>query len=101
MAAGLPDAADPAVVHLMAMWVHPAIRGSGAAEALVAAVLAWATSEGAATVRLNVMRPNHRARRLYERCGFRATGQESSRERDGLIEILMERLIEPPPTAGR
>src|SRR5580765_8710624 len=27
--AGVPDSTDPAVVHLMAMWVHPARRGSG------------------------------------------------------------------------
>lgn len=89
--AGVADATDPAIVHLLAMWVHPAIRGSGAADELVAAVLAWAKSEGARLVRLNVMQPNQRARRFYERCGFRLTGHESIRERDGLIEIQMER----------
>jgi hypothetical protein len=36
MVAGLRDESDPAVVHLMAMWVHPAIRGSGGADELVA-----------------------------------------------------------------
>ncbi len=103
MASGLPDATDPAVVHLMAMWVHPTIRGSGAADALVEAVLAWAKSQGAAVVRLNVMQANHRARRLYERCGFRITGRESIRERDGLVEIQMERLIhrQRPPEPDR
>ena len=94
MVCGLPDAADPTVVHLMAMWVHPAIRASGAADELVAAVLAWAKSEGAKIMRLNVMQPNHRARRFYERCGFRATGRESIRMRDGSIEVQMERLLD-------
>jgi RimJ/RimL family protein N-acetyltransferase len=94
MVAGLADAADPAVVHLMAMWVHPAIRGSGAADKLVAAVLAWAKSMDARSVQLKVMQPNHRARRFYERCGFRLTGHESIRERDGLIEVQMERPME-------
>jgi hypothetical protein len=56
-----------------------------AAHALVAAVLAWAKSEQAAIVRLNVMQPNHRARSVYERCGFRSNGRQSIRDRDGLI----------------
>jgi GNAT superfamily N-acetyltransferase len=85
---------DAAVVHLMAMWVHPAVRGSGAADELVAAVLDWAKSEGARLVRLNVIQRNDRARRFYERIGFRATGYEAVRERDGLIEVQMERAIE-------
>jgi GNAT superfamily N-acetyltransferase len=90
---GVPDSTDPAIVYLMAMRVHPSVRGSGAADAMVAAVVAWAESVGAASVRLNVMQPNHRARRFYERCGFRPTGRDSIRERDGSIEVQMERLI--------
>jgi len=93
MVAGLRDETDPAVVHLMAMWVHPAIRGSGGADELVAAVVAWAQSEGAKLVRLKVIDGNGRARHFYERMGFRSTGQETIRERDGLIEVEMERLV--------
>jgi GNAT superfamily N-acetyltransferase len=89
--AGQRDESDGAVVHLMAMWVHPAIRGLGATDALVGAVLAWANSEGARFVRLMVIQANDRARRAYERNGFRATGHEAVRERDGRIEIQMER----------
>ena len=96
--AGQHDAADPAVVHLMAMWVHPAIRNTGAADELVAAILAWAATEGARVVRLDVMQANDRARRLYERNGFRLTGDEIVRERDGLIEVRMERLVDQVPT---
>ncbi len=96
MVAGVHDADDTAVVHLMAMWVSPALRGSGAADALVASVLSWAESQGAATVRLNVIQANGRARRVYERNGFCATGIETVRERDGRIEVQMERLIDPP-----
>jgi ribosomal protein S18 acetylase RimI-like enzyme len=77
----------------MAMWVHPAIRGSGGADELVAAVVAWAQSEGAKLVRLKVIDGNGRARHFYERMGFRSTGQETIRERDGLIEVEMERLV--------
>jgi ribosomal protein S18 acetylase RimI-like enzyme len=88
------DADDPAVVHLMAMWVRPEIRGSGAADDLVGAILAWAESEGAKTVRLDVMQANARARRLYERHGFRSTGHETVRESDGRIEVRMERAVD-------
>src|ERR1700733_3102961 len=52
MVAGLRDEIDPAVVNLMAMWVHPESRGSGAADELVIAVIHWAQSEHAKCVRL-------------------------------------------------
>ena len=90
LVAGMHDAADPEIVHLMAMWVHPGLRRSGASDALVAAVLAWARDEHARVVRLAVIGANVPARRCYERNGFRATGKQSVRERDGAIEIEME-----------
>jgi ribosomal protein S18 acetylase RimI-like enzyme len=93
LAAGVPDSTDPVVVHLMAMWVHPALRGSGAASALVQAVLVWAERRGATSVRLNVIEGNDRARRLYERHGFQATGHIAVRARDGAREVQMERRI--------
>ena len=89
--AGMRDETDPAVVHLMAMWVHPKNRGSGGADELVGAVVAWARSEGAKVVRLKVIEGNDRARAFYERMGFRPNGREAIRERDGVIEIEMER----------
>ncbi|MGA2709943.1 MAG: GNAT family N-acetyltransferase [Steroidobacteraceae bacterium] len=89
--AGLHDQADPSIVHLMAMWVDPGIRGSEAADRLVGAVLEWARSDGAKLVRLKVIKTNNRARRFYERNGFRPTGRSEIRERDGLIELEMER----------
>ena len=91
--AGAHDSTDPAVVHLLAMWVHPSMRGSGAADGLVAAVVAWAASEDAKVVRLRVIQTNERARRFYLRNGFRPNGHEDVRERDGLIEVQMERLL--------
>jgi ribosomal protein S18 acetylase RimI-like enzyme len=93
IAAAVPDSTDPAIVHLMAMWVHPALRGSGAASALVEAVLAWAEGRGASSVRLDVIDGNDRARRLYERHGFEATGQIATRPRDGAREVQMERRV--------
>ncbi|HTD74362.1 MAG TPA: GNAT family N-acetyltransferase [Steroidobacteraceae bacterium] len=100
MVAGLRDETDPTVVHLMAMWVHPQIRGSGGANELVAAVVAWARSEGAKVVRLKVIQGNDRARSFYERIGFQSTGQEEIRQRDGRIEVQMERFIKPACFSG-
>lgn len=90
LVAAVPDAAAP-VVHLMAMWVDPIARGSGAADALVEAVVAWASARGVATVHLHVEKQNTRARRLYERHGFRATGHEIAGGRADFVEVEMTR----------
>jgi len=97
LVAGVRDV-DPAVVHLMAMWVHPALRGSGAADVLVAEHLAWARGVGADRIRLAVISTNHRARRLYQRHGFRATGIETVKD-DGRRELEMVRSISETPQA--
>lgn len=97
LAAGQLDGTDTTVVHLMAMWVHPALRGAGAADGLVAAVGDWASSEGARTIRLDVFEDNARARHFYQRLGFRETGHRSVQERDGRIELRMERPVDQLP----
>ena len=89
MVAGMQDSDDASTAHLMAMWVHPQARGTGAAASLIAAVRQWAGDIGAAQVRLKVVETNLRARRCYERCGFRATGRRFVREKDGAIELEM------------
>ena len=86
---GVPNRDDPAEVFLISMWVHSGLRGTGVADALVASVLSWAETEGAAGVRLHVAKGNDRARRFYARNGFRTTGREVVRERDGLVEVEM------------
>ena len=87
LAAAVPDDEEPRVVWLMAMWVEPAARGTGAADALVDAVVGWARRHRATTVRLDVVEGNVPARRVYERHGFRATGLA---ERNGRVEVAME-----------
>lgn len=89
MVAGVRDAQDSLVVHLMAMWVHSNHRGTGAADALVSSVKAWATEVGATQVRLKVVEGNGRARQCYERAGFRATGRRGVLEKNGDVEIEM------------
>jgi len=89
LVAGVYDATDRAVVHLMAMWVNPAIRGSGAADLLVTAVKDWAVEVGATDLRLNVVETNPRGRRCYERNGFRVTGRRGVVAKSGAAEIEM------------
>ncbi len=93
--AGARDSSETGIVHLMAMWVHPALRGGGGGDALVAAVVDWARTEGANVVQLQVVEDNPRARRFYERNGFRLTGQTRLREKDGAVELQMERSTRP------
>ncbi len=93
LVAGVRDAADPSVVHLMAMWLDPAHRGSGGADALAASLASWAASQGARTIRLEVMQSNRRATRFYERIGFYVDGREAVPERDGLSKLRMERVV--------
>ena len=90
MVAGVQEKEDVSTVDLMAMWVHPEARGTGAAAMLIAAVRQWAGAVGATQVRLKVVESNLRARRSYERCGLRATGRQFVREKDGALEIEME-----------
>lgn len=91
LVAGARHDDDAAIVQLMAMWLDPALRGSGVADALVTALLAWAAVEGARSVRLRVVKTNQRARRLYERHGFRVAGADIVRPRDGIVEVEMAR----------
>src|SRR5262245_55950505 len=87
------DAAAIDVVQLLSMWLHPDLRGSRAGDGLVTSVVSWAKDHNASMVRLDVVQANLRARRFYERNGFSPTGQTRLRERDGEIEVQMERLL--------
>jgi GNAT superfamily N-acetyltransferase len=59
---------------LISMWVAPEARGSGVAPALLAAVEDWARDAGDEALLLDVVGDNRAASRLYERSGYRATG---------------------------
>lgn len=83
----IPDA-HAATVELISLWVSPDARGLGVGHTLIAAVDAYATSEGARTVELSVKATNSPARRLYERYGFATFG-----EGDGADEVRMSRTL--------
>jgi GNAT superfamily N-acetyltransferase len=78
---------DEGDVMLWGMWVTPARRGSGLAEALARAVIDWARGEGAPRVVLWVVIGNAPAERFYERLGFVATGV-TAKLRNGLDREL-------------
>ena len=88
LAGGYPDL--PGLLHVVAMWVDPAVRGRRVAAALLASVDAWAAERGT-RLHLDVTTTNAAARRAYERYGFVGTGQ-SRPLRDGAAEVV-ERLV--------
>jgi RimJ/RimL family protein N-acetyltransferase len=94
MAGGIPHWDEANAVALVAMWVHPDARGSGAADTLVSAVIDWARAEGARAVTLHVLERNARSRRFYERNGFRPTGERIVSERTGLMDVEMRRELD-------
>jgi ribosomal protein S18 acetylase RimI-like enzyme len=68
-----PDA--PWRMHLVSMWVAPRHRHQGVANALIDQAVRWAAERQAREVVLWVADHNTDARQLYERIGFRATGE--------------------------
>lgn len=62
---------------LIGMWVAPGVRGRGYGAALVSAVSDWARGVGAPAIGLWIVQGNDPARNLYQRCGFRPTGERA------------------------
>ncbi|BCL17289.1 N-acetyltransferase [Micromonospora sagamiensis] len=83
MASGVPTEHD-GVVELISMYVAPAGRGRSVGDHLVRAVEQWARRVGARTLRLAVAEGNRHAWALYQRNGFRDTGELGGLMPDGL-----------------
>ena len=62
------------------IFVDPAHRGAGIAEALMHTAFGWMRAHGVPRVVLSTATPNVRARRLFERLGFRHTMIEMTKE---------------------
>ncbi|MFF6877619.1 GNAT family N-acetyltransferase [Streptomyces sp. NPDC012474] len=69
---------------LYAVYVHPQHLGRGTGRALLARSVAGCSAAGHGRVLLWVLKGNDRARRFYERAGFRADGAEEPFEADGV-----------------
>ncbi|WP_239396475.1 GNAT family N-acetyltransferase [Frankia sp. CiP3] len=75
---GMVDVYQPSLApefrELAALWVAPAIRGTGAADTLLDTAVGWARTAGAIGVRLWVVPTNTAAVRIYTRHGFTLAG---------------------------
>lgn len=85
---------DPALAHLLSMWVHPAARRRGGARMLCTACLDWARDHSIATVSLDVEVGNEPARRAYEAAGFVVARRSAWTGAVRTMEVLvMTRLV--------
>lgn len=66
--------------HIVSLWVRPAARGRGLSTLLLRSVAELAISIGRPELSLDVDETNASARAVYERLGFRATGEREPRE---------------------
>jgi GNAT superfamily N-acetyltransferase len=82
-AGGMYRSAD--VAELISMWVQPELRGTGVGDALIDAVIDWATSASFECVVLAVRKGNHRAAALYLRTGFVLVGANPDDDTEDLM----------------
>lgn len=82
---------------LYAIYVDPGRYGDGIGQALLQESLRSCTAAGHTRVLLWVLKDNARARRFYERAGFRADGAEEPFEVDGVAvpEVRYARELAP------
>lgn len=90
----------PTAGELLALYVAPALTGTGVGRALMAAATARARAHGFHTLYLWVVRGNTRAERFYERAGFAPDGAEEAYDVGGssVPELRYRRAL--APTAG-
>jgi ribosomal protein S18 acetylase RimI-like enzyme len=84
-----PDDADRG--YLASLYVHPDASGQGVGRDLLRGALAGLGNAGRHDVTLWVFRDNARARRLYERAGFRLEGHEYIDPRWGAPQVRYRR----------
>ena len=77
MVRGATDGSDTDA-YLISMWVAPEIRGRGVGEKRVTAVVEWARDSGFSRLLLDVADHNSAAIALYQRTGFRPTGESGA-----------------------
>jgi RimJ/RimL family protein N-acetyltransferase len=81
---------------IFGVYARPDWRGTGVADALIEACVAYARELGLRLVRLGVVTTNASAIRLYQRCGFQVYGVEPEAiQHDGVYydELLMAQRI--------
>ena len=91
-ATGKPDPHEAGGREIVGMWVDPAHRGTGVAAALIDELVTWARGQGSRSIALWVAEDNEPARRLYEKCGFVATGERDVM-RPGVDQVRMRQSL--------
>ncbi|TXS18842.1 GNAT family N-acetyltransferase [Streptomyces sp. wa22] len=95
--------ARPGSAELYAIYVDPDRIATGIGGALLAEVTTRARADGFGGMALWVLKENARARRFYERAGFRPDGAEETFEAGGTLvpEVRYVRPLSPPtPSPG-
>lgn len=87
-----PSRTEEGAGELYAIYVLPEAWGSGAARELMAAAKDWFAQEGYAIAMLWVLADNPRARRFYEREGWRAEGTRIDTVAGTQVEEALYRL---------
>lgn len=72
---GYRDQPDAASVEVFSVWTSPEVRRQGVGALLVATIIDWARATGASSVGLWVTEGNAAAIGLYDKLGFRPTGE--------------------------
>jgi GNAT superfamily N-acetyltransferase len=91
-AAAGPSRTEGGSAELFAIYVLPEAWGAGAGPGLMAAAKEWFAQEGYATAMLWVLADNPRARRFYEREGWRVDGERVDTVRGVEVEEALYRL---------
>ena len=85
----------PADAELESLAVAPTLQGLGIGRALLLETFAWASAQGAESLRLEVRASNDRALRVYRLAGFRQIGERPGYYAAPLEDaVVMERTLE-------
>lgn len=90
---GREDVGRPGVGELYALYVHPAVAGTGVGRRLHDHGLAWLGSGGLLPAHLWLLDGNERARRFYERCGWRPDGVTKREAHPDGFEMAVTRWV--------
>ena len=97
MVNGFVAEADPQTAEMTAFWVAPPQRGTGVGNALVAAIVEWAKSQGMTTLHAWVVEDNARALGFYKKLGFQETEERQPHTPDPAKQIkLLTYALTPP-----
>lgn len=96
-----PCVTGPSPIEIERLYVDQSSTGRGLGRALMQACLDIARANHHETVWLGVWEHNHRARRFYERWGFREVGQHIFRlGTDDQIDIILTRPLQAAAPSG-